>query len=103
SRLTIVGELTASIAHEINQPLGAILSNADAADLLLQSGEDRRDLLRQILADIRRDDLRASEVIRRLRALLAKHEVEQKPFELSEAIAEAVQMLQVEAGRRRVA
>ena len=72
SRLAVAGELTGSIAHEINQPLGAILSNADAADLLLASGADRRDELRAILADIRRDDLRASEVIRRLRALLAK-------------------------------
>ena len=102
SRLAIAGELTASIAHEINQPLGAILSNAEAADLMLQSGEDRRDVLRQILADIRRDDLRASEVIRRLRGLLAKHEVEQKPFDLNEAIAEALQMLQAETRNRRL-
>ena len=80
------GELTGSIAHEINQPLGAILSNADAADLILESGTDRRDELREILADIRRDDLRASEVIHRLRALLAKHEVERQPFELNEVV-----------------
>ena len=72
SRLAVAGELTGSIAHEISQPLGAILSNADAAELILSSGGDRRDELRGILADIRRDDLRASEVIRRLRALLAR-------------------------------
>ena len=47
SRLAIVGELTASIAHEINQPLGAILSNADAADMILESGPDPRDEVRQ--------------------------------------------------------
>jgi signal transduction histidine kinase len=102
SRLAVAGELTAAIAHEINQPLGAILSNADAADLLIQSGEDRRDLLRQILADIRRDDLRASEVIRRLRTLLAGHETEQVPFDLGAAATEVAAMLQAEAARRRV-
>ncbi len=101
SRVAVAGELTASIAHEINQPLGAILSNVEAADLLLQSGEDRRDVLRQILADIRRDDLRASEVIRRLRGLLARHEVDRRPFDLTAAISEVAELLKVEAERRR--
>jgi signal transduction histidine kinase len=102
SRLAVAGELMAAIAHEINQPLGAILSNADAADLLIQSGENRRDLLRQILADIRRDDLRASEVIRGLRALLARNEIEQEPFDLNGTVTEVAALLQAEAGRRRV-
>jgi len=102
SRLAVAGELTASIAHEINQPLGAILSNTAAAELILQSGEDRRDLLRHILADIRRDDVRASEVIRRLRTLLAKHEVEQRSFDLNTAVTEVAALLQREAERRLV-
>ena len=102
SRLAVAGELTASIAHEINQPLGAILSNADAAELILESGADRRDELREILADIRRDDLRASEVIRRLRTLLARHEVERQPFELNETLSDAESVLRAEAKRRRV-
>jgi len=100
SRLAVAGELTGSIAHEINQPLGAILSNADAADLILESGTDRRDEVRRILADIRRDGVRASEVISRLRAMLAKHEVECKPFELNEAVREIESMLGTEARRR---
>jgi signal transduction histidine kinase len=100
SRLAVAGELTGSIAHEINQPLGAILSNADAADLILESGTDRRDELRRILADIRRDDVRASEVIRRLRTLLARHEVERKPYELNETVCEIDSMLGAEARRR---
>ncbi|MTW23096.1 GHKL domain-containing protein [Allochromatium palmeri] len=103
SRLAVAGELTGAIAHEINQPLGAILSNADAADLLLASGADRRDELRAILADIRQDDLRASEVIRRLRALLAKQPVDWHPFDLNEAIRELEPVLRAEARRRRVA
>jgi signal transduction histidine kinase len=102
SRLAIAGELTASIAHEINQPLGAILSNADAADLLIQSGENQPDMLRHILADIRRDDLRASEVIRRLRELLANHEVERRLFDLNATVTEVAALLRVEAERRRV-
>jgi signal transduction histidine kinase len=102
SRLAVAGELTGSIAHEINQPLGAILSNADAAELILEAGGDRRSELRQILADIRRDDLRASEVIRRLRTLLARHEVERQPFQLNDAVHEVESLLRAEARRRHV-
>jgi signal transduction histidine kinase len=103
SRLAVAGELTGAIAHEINQPLGAILSNADAADLILESGGDRRAELRVILADIRRDDERASAVIRRLRALLARHEVEKRPFEVNDTVREVEAILGAEARRRRVA
>lgn len=103
SRLAVAGELTAALAHEINQPLGAILSNADAAEMILDAGGDRRDLLRRIVADIRRDDVRASEVIRRLRTLLQKHEAERHRFDLNEAAAEGQLLLRAEAARRRVA
>jgi signal transduction histidine kinase len=103
SRLATVGELTGSIAHEISQPLGAIMSNAAAADLILESGADRREELRAILTDIRRDNLRASEVIRRLRNLLAKHEVDRQPFEVDRALNDVATMLRVEGKRRRVA
>ena len=102
SRVAVAGELTAAIAHEINQPLGAILNNADAADLILESGGDQRDELRAILSDIRRDDLRASEIIRRLRTLLAKHEIERQPFGLLEAVGDVESMLRAEARRRGV-
>lgn len=102
SRLAVAGELTAAISHEINQPLGAILSNVEAADLLLKSGEDRRGLLQEILADIRRDDLRASEVIRRMRALLAKHESEQVALNIDLKVTEVAGLLRGEAERRGV-
>jgi signal transduction histidine kinase len=102
SRRAVAGELTASIAHEINQPLGAILTNADAGELLLQSGTDRREDLRRILSDIRRDDMRASDVIRRLRALLAKHDPERQAFEPGETVADVMNLLGSEAQRRRV-
>ncbi len=103
SRLAIAGELTASIAHEINQPLGAILSNADAADLILESHDDWRDEIRSILADIRRDDRRASEVVRQWRRLLAKHTVEPRPFDLNGVVRDVESLLRAEARRRGVA
>jgi signal transduction histidine kinase len=102
SRLAVAGELTASIAHEINQPLGAILSNADAAQMLIESGRMEHQELLQILADIKRDDLRAGEVIKRLRALLARHATEQRRFDLHEAIEDAAAILRAEARRRGV-
>jgi C4-dicarboxylate-specific signal transduction histidine kinase len=102
ARLAMAGEMAASIAHEINQPLGAILSNADAADLLLDSGAARREALRAILADIRRDDLRASEVIRGLRTLLAKRETAHKRFGVNDAVRDLEPLWRADARRRGV-
>jgi signal transduction histidine kinase len=101
-RFAAMGELTASIAHEINQPLGAILSNADAAQMMLQAGGASTEALREILADIRRDDLRAHEVIRRLRALLEKHEVSHVPLELHATLLDAIALIEPEARRRGI-
>jgi C4-dicarboxylate-specific signal transduction histidine kinase len=102
SRLALVGELTASIAHEINQPLGAILSNADAAEMLLDSDPGSLAEVRQILDDIRKDDLRASEVIRRMRALLRKRAVEIQPVQLNDVTTEVVALVRGESRRRDV-
>jgi signal transduction histidine kinase len=101
-RFAAVGELTASIAHEIHQPLGAILSNADAAELLFKRGEVSFEALRDILADIRRDDLRAHEVIRRLRSLLDKGDTEQVETRLHATAQDVLAMLDAEARRRGV-
>jgi signal transduction histidine kinase len=100
ARLATVGELTASIAHEINQPLGAILSNADAAEILLESPQPDLAEVRQILADIRRDDERASQVIQRLRALLARHELDRHRLDPNAVVREAVALISQEADRR---
>ena len=100
ARLATVGELTASIAHEINQPLGAILSNADAAEILLESQEPDLDEVRQILSDIRRDDERASEVIQRLRALLTRRELDRHRLEPNAIAREAIALISQEADRR---
>jgi PAS domain S-box-containing protein len=102
SRVALLGELTASIAHEINQPLGAILSNADAAELLLESESPPLDEVRKILADIRSDDIRASEIIRHIRLLTGKRVVQMESLNINEIAAEVVRFMEVEAHRRSV-
>ena len=101
-RFAAMGELTASIAHEINQPLGAILSNAQAAELLLAKDAATPEQLRAILGDIRRDNERAHAVIKRLRALLSKNEVEHQAVHLHAAIEDVLCILEPEARRRGI-
>src|SRR5690606_26523107 len=86
ARLGSVGELTASIVHEINQPLGAILANVSAASMMLSQHTFTEKELKAILTDIREDNLRASETIKKLRALLSKHSLEVKPISLNEIV-----------------
>ena len=103
TRLQIGAQLAASIAHEINQPLGAILNNADAAIMMLDArGSVPATELRDIISDIRRADLRASEVIRRLRALLAQREVEQLPFGVEDMLHDVEAIMRPEAELRDV-
>jgi PAS domain S-box-containing protein len=102
TRLATLGELTASIAHEVNQPLGAILSNADAAEMLLERGDADLAEVRQILADIRRDDLRASEVIQRVRALVGKHEVSMSRLDVNTVLGDSLRLVAPDAQRRGV-
>ncbi|WP_346659087.1 HAMP domain-containing sensor histidine kinase [Bradyrhizobium sp. 163] len=99
NRFATAGELTASIAHEINQPLGSILTNAETAAAILQS--QRPDIaalsdvveLREIVNDILQDDRRATEVIRRMRSLLKKAPFELKQLDLNEVVQETVRFL----------
>jgi len=102
SSLALLGEFTVSIAHEINQPLGALQSNADAAEMLLAATSPPLDEVRQILTNIRRDNLRASEVIRRLRNLFRKHEWDFQPNDLNEIVREAVALVAGESKRRGI-
>jgi signal transduction histidine kinase len=71
-RFSTAGELTASIAHEINQPLGSIMTNAETAQEILKSQSPDIVELKDIVNDILQDDRRATEVIRRMRSLLKK-------------------------------
>jgi signal transduction histidine kinase len=102
NRTATAGALSASVAHELNQPLGAILSNAEAAEVLLAASPPDLHQLKEILADIRRDDQRAGEIIRRLRGLLKKSEIELQEFDLNKTIQSALHILEPEAKKRGV-
>jgi signal transduction histidine kinase len=101
-RFSTAGELTASIAHEINQPLGSILTNAETADAILQSSSPDIAELKDIVKDILQDDRRASEVIRRMRSLLTKAPFELKSLDLNDVAREAVEFLSTLAVARKV-
>ena len=102
ARLATVGELAASIAHEINQPLTGILSNADAAGMILDSNPEATGEIQQVLEDIRIDGLRASEVISRLRALLHRREIRSERVDANRVVDETIALLRGEAARRGV-
>jgi signal transduction histidine kinase len=102
NRFSTAGELTASIAHEINQPLGAILTNAETADAILQSSNPDIAELKDIVKDILQDDRRAGEVIRRMRSLLKKAPFEVKNIDLNDLVRETVEFLSALAIARTV-
>jgi signal transduction histidine kinase len=102
-RVAVVGAMSASIAHELNQPLGAILANAETAELLLAASPIDRDQLKEILADIRQSDQRAAEIIAHMRGLLKKTGAsELQEFDLNDVIRDALHTLEPEARRRGV-
>ena len=102
TRLAVVGELTAMIAHEVNQPLCAILSNAEAAETLLTLKEPPLPEVGRILAEICKEDLRASEVIRRIRGLVRNRDIQMQPLDLNETASGVLRLVASDAKRRRV-
>ena len=103
-RRAAMGELATSLAHELNQPLNAILQNAGVAKMLLSANTVPPELgeMADIINDIRKDDIRASEVIRRMRGLLQKHELESHPVNLNEVAQETVAIVGPDARSRDV-
>jgi PAS domain S-box-containing protein len=97
SRISTMGELAASLAHELNQPLTAILSNTQAAQRLLAMDHSDIDEVREILKDIVHDDNRAGEVIRRLRAMVKKERLDFAPLILANVIEDVVVLLHSDA------
>jgi PAS domain S-box-containing protein len=103
ARLSMLGELTASIAHQINQPLGAILANADAAELMMEKPNAHLDEIRPILTEIRKENLRASDVIRHVRSLVRRRDIERLPLDMNDIAREVVHLVGSDASRRGVA
>ncbi|MHC1727437.1 MAG: ATP-binding protein [Syntrophobacteraceae bacterium] len=102
TRVSTVSQLASSIAHELNQPLGAILRNAEAAELFLQYPSPDLDEVRAILADIRRDNQRAGEVIDRMRALMKQRQAERCHLDLDVLANETITLVRPDAEKRRV-
>ncbi len=102
SRAMVMGEVTASLAHELNQPLGAILSNAQAAIRLLSAGRPDIDEVKDALADIVRDDRRAVEIIRNVRAFFQRHEEPKSSLDARTLVEDAAQILRHDADRRNI-
>ena len=103
SRVSMLGELTGALAHELSQPLTAVLSNAQAARRLLDLEPLDVGLLRATLDDIIRNDKRAGAVIDRLRALLRKGRSAVQPVDVNEMIREVIDLAYGELTSRRVA
>ena len=101
--MTLLGQLSSSLAHELNQPLAAILRNAEAAEIFLENDTPDLAELRAIVTDIRKDDQRAGGVIDRLRALLQRGQLNVRSLSLGEVIEEVVTLTQSDSATRHVA
>jgi PAS domain S-box-containing protein len=102
ARVSTLSQLASSLAHELSQPLGAILRNAEAAELFLQEPAPDLDEVRAILADIRKDDQRAGAVIDGMRALMKRREAERCRLDLNLLAGEVVTLVRLDAEMRRV-
>ena len=102
SRVTMLGEMSGSLAHELNQPLGAILINGQAAERMLERETPDLDALREVVHDIVSDDRRARDVIDRLRLLYRKGEGVWQILDLNEVIADTLQLVRATLNRQHV-
>jgi PAS domain S-box-containing protein len=102
TRVSIMGELTASVAHELNQPLTAILSNTQAALRMLKNRPEVPDEIREILEDIAADDRRAAEIIRKVRQLVKKDQFQLEPVELNKLVLDVSALLESDALIRQI-
>ncbi|WP_455366398.1 PAS domain-containing sensor histidine kinase, partial [Kaarinaea lacus] len=102
TRASVLGELASALAHEVNQPLAAILSNSQAALRFMENEQFNVEELREILEDIVRDDKRAGDVIRSLRAMLTKKEITSEKFHIRDAVNEVATILHGELEAQQV-
>lgn len=102
SRVTLLGELSGSLAHELNQPLTAILSNAQAAQRMMASDNFDPGEIREVLGDIVDQDKRAGEVIHRLRRLLRRGEIETVALNMNDLVADSLRLVSRELANRDI-
>ena len=102
SQVVTMGEVTASLAHELNQPLGAILSNARAALRLLASKTPDLTEIESALHDIVRDDARAVEIVRNVRAMFQRGEVKMLPFDIKELLIDVNRIVSSDARMKNI-
>lgn len=102
-RVSSLGQLSSALAHEINQPLAAILRNAEAGELLLRKDPPDLEEVRAILGDIRSDEQRAASVIERMRSLLKRRALQFEPLDMAELVRQVVALLHAESQARQVA
>lgn len=102
SRVSMMGQLATALAHELHQPLGAILRNAEAGELFLDHEPPDLKEVRSILIDIRADDQRAREVIERLRTLLKKGIIDLRSLAVSDIFAKITALTRAEALTRNI-
>jgi PAS domain S-box-containing protein len=97
ARLATMGQLSAALAHELNHPLAAILSNAQAGEMLLSATPPALDEVRRILGDVVRDNRRATEIIKRLRAFLKNRDLAFEPLDMNAVVTETLPLAQLDA------
>jgi PAS domain S-box-containing protein len=102
SRVTLMGELAASIAHEINQPLGAIVNNADVAMHLATAENGALDKLVEVLSDIVSDANRVSEIIARIRSVMRNTAPEKTSLQLKDVVADVLELARRELTEHRI-
>ena len=101
-RVSIMGQLSSALAHELNQPLGAILRNTDVAELDLQSEKPDLEELRSIVADSGKAVRRAKDIIDRMHALIKRHEVDMLPLAIDDLVRDVLSLVRVEAASNEV-
>jgi signal transduction histidine kinase len=102
-RAMTASAMSTSIAHELTQPLAAILNNAETAEMLLDASSLDRDQLKEVLADIHRDDQRAVGIIKHLRMMLKQSELQAQDLDLAETVRDALEIIKPRAEERGVA
>jgi signal transduction histidine kinase len=102
ARVSTLSELSGSLAHELSQPLGAILRNAEAAELLLAAEQPDLAELRAIVSDIHSDDQRAGAIIERMRALLKRNSLELQQVSLQALVQDVLELVRSDAAARHV-